>query len=145
MDTNKLETKLMALVVSCRTVESEEDIASQIMQCADDIIKNQPMPEPLLIGPVAGVNPPYTISITNDAPGPISGSMVAMDNVYLFKLADYTTILLGRYDDSKDCFYIQRGDGLKYEYDSNRVNWKQKLNFFMIDSGPNGAIPVGSY
>jgi hypothetical protein len=37
-----------------------------------------------------------------------------------------TTILLGRYHDGK--FYIQRGDGVKYEYEAYRVVWKQLLN-----------------
>ena len=40
MDVDKLETKLVALVVSCRTYESEEEIANLIMQCVDDIVKN---------------------------------------------------------------------------------------------------------
>lgn len=44
MNTDKLEAKLMALVVSCRTMESQEEIGNQIMQCADDIIKNCSIP-----------------------------------------------------------------------------------------------------
>lgn len=47
-------------------------------------------------------------------------------DIYLFKVRDYTTILLGRYDNG--VFYVQRGDGEKYEYDEDRVVWKQKLD-----------------
>jgi len=52
-----------------------------------------------------------------------------LDNVYLFKIQDYTTIMLGRYDKNKDCFYVQRGDGVRYEYEAYRVVWKRLLNF----------------
>lgn len=47
-------------------------------------------------------------------------------DIYLFKIKDYKTILLGRYHDGK--FYIQRGDGVKYEYEAYRVVWKRLLN-----------------
>lgn len=48
-----------------------------------------------------------------------------IDNIYLFKVQDYNTILLGRYHDG--VYYIQRGDGVKYEYESYRVVWAIKL------------------
>jgi len=61
-----------------------------------------------------------------------------LDNIYLFKVKDFTTILLGRYDEKNDCYYIQRGDGIKYEYQDYRITWKRKLNCscfsFDIDS-----------
>ena len=47
-------------------------------------------------------------------------------DIYLFKVRDYTTILLGRYDNG--IFYVQREDGFKYEYQEDKVFWKQKLN-----------------
>jgi hypothetical protein len=47
------------------------------------------------------------------------------EDIYLFKVQDYTTVLLGRYKDG--IFYIQRGDGVKYEYQGYRIIWKQKL------------------
>ena len=56
--------------------------------------------------------------------GAVSGSL--FHDIYLFKVQDYTTILLGRYHDGK--FYIQRGDGVKYEYEAYRVVWKRLLN-----------------
>lgn len=52
---------------------------------------------------------------------------VNLNSIYLFKVEDYTTILLGTFDEKEDCFYVQRGDGIKYKYDSYRVVWKQKL------------------
>lgn len=56
----------------------------------------------------------------------------SLDNIYLFKVSDYTTELLGRYDEEKKCFYVQRGDGVRYEYDEYRVIWKHKLNCKLI-------------
>jgi hypothetical protein len=47
-------------------------------------------------------------------------------DIYLFKVKDYSTLLLGRYNDG--VFYVQRGDGVIYEYESYRVVWKQLLN-----------------
>lgn len=47
-------------------------------------------------------------------------------DVYLFKVRDYSTILLGRYHDG--VFYVQRGDGVKYEYQEYRVVWKRLLH-----------------
>ncbi|OYQ46126.1 hypothetical protein CHU92_01610 [Flavobacterium cyanobacteriorum] len=55
--------------------------------------------------------------------GAVSGSL---NNIYLFKVRDFTTTLLGRFEDGK--YFIQRGDGTKYEYDEYRVVWKRKLN-----------------
>lgn len=51
-----------------------------------------------------------------------------LDNIYLFKVKDYTTEILGRYDKENDCYYVQRGDGTRYEYESYRIVWKHKLN-----------------
>ena len=48
-------------------------------------------------------------------------------SVYLFRVADYTTELIGQYDEVKDCYFVQRGDGVKYEYESYRIIFKRKL------------------
>lgn len=48
-----------------------------------------------------------------------------LDNIYMFKVVDYTTILLGRFENGK--YFVQRGDGTKYEYDEYRIVWKRKL------------------
>lgn len=48
------------------------------------------------------------------------------EDIYLFKVRDYTTILVGRYENGK--YYVQRGDGTKYEYDECRVVWSKKVN-----------------
>lgn len=50
----------------------------------------------------------------------------SLDNIYLFKVQDFTTILLGRFDNGK--YFVQRGDGTRYEYDEHRIVWKRKLN-----------------
>lgn len=50
-----------------------------------------------------------------------------LDNIYLFKVKDYTTTLLGRFENGK--YFVQRGDGTKYEYDEYRIVWKQKLKY----------------
>lgn len=47
------------------------------------------------------------------------------EDIYLFKVSDYETVLLGRYENGK--FYVQRGDGTKYEYDEYRVVWARKI------------------
>ena len=48
--------------------------------------------------------------------------------LFIFKVQDYTTELIGRYNEEKDCYYVQRGDGSKYEYESYRIEWKRELN-----------------
>ena len=50
----------------------------------------------------------------------------SLDNIYLFKVRDFTTILLGRFEDDK--YFVQRGDGTRWEYDEYRIVWKRKLN-----------------
>ena len=57
----------------------------------------------------------------------IYNQQIELDNIFLFKVKDYTTILLGRYDDKKGYFYVQRGDGEMYKYTEDRIVWKQKL------------------
>lgn len=50
-----------------------------------------------------------------------------LDLIYIFKVRDYSTILLGQYDADNDCYFVQRGDGEKYVYDAYRIIWKRKL------------------
>lgn len=52
--------------------------------------------------------------------------MFSLDDIYLFKVRDYTAILLGRKQDST--FIIQRGDGTIYKYTEDRIVWFRKLN-----------------
>lgn len=53
-------------------------------------------------------------------------------DIYIFKVKDYTTILVGQYDTEKNEFYVQRGDGAKYSYSNHyefgRIEWFEKLN-----------------
>ena len=47
--------------------------------------------------------------------------------IYKFKVKDYTTILIGQTYYNEDLkeriFYVQRGDGTKYEYEGYRIEW----------------------
>lgn len=63
-----------------------------------------------------------------------------IDNIYLFKVEDYTTILLGKLIDDK--YIIQRGDGKVYSYDKYRVTWAQKLEFKKIDTQEGIREPI---
>ena len=51
--------------------------------------------------------------------------------IYLFKVKDYTTILIGQYDESKNEYFVQRGDGTKYSYSNDkefsRIEWSKFL------------------
>lgn len=42
--------------------------------------------------------------------------------IVLFKVKDYTTQILGRYDKVENVYYVQRGDGTIYKYEAYRVN-----------------------
>lgn len=46
---------------------------------------------------------------------------------YQFKVKDYTTILVGQKDEATGKFYVQRGDGEKYEYWPDQIEWSKKL------------------
>ena len=48
--------------------------------------------------------------------------------IYIFKVSDYTTTLIGKFDKKEDCYYVQRGDGTKYYYEYWRVTWVQEIN-----------------
>ena len=61
--------------------------------------------------------------------------------IYAFKVRDYTTILIGQKEiqhifNCEDCsyavYYVQRGDGEKYEYHEDRIEWAQFLGAFDI-------------
>ncbi len=51
-----------------------------------------------------------------------------VNNIYIFKVKDYITILVGRFDNQNDCYYVQRGDGKRFDYQTYRVEWSKKLN-----------------
>ncbi len=62
--------------------------------------------------------------------------------IYLFKVKDYTTILVGQKEteELKICkneenrvmeyYYVQRGDGIKIRYDKDQIEWVQFLGDF---------------
>jgi len=49
------------------------------------------------------------------------------DEMYLFKVTDYTTHLVGRKNEEGNFFYIQRGDGFIHKYDFDRIVFSIKL------------------
>ena len=49
------------------------------------------------------------------------------DEIHIFKVRDYTTRLVGRKNEKGNFFYIQRGDGFMYKYDSDRVTFSEKI------------------
>ncbi len=52
--------------------------------------------------------------------------------IYLFKVKDYTTVLVGQYDKEQNEYFVQRGDGTKYTYSNDqefgRIEWSEKLD-----------------
>ena len=50
------------------------------------------------------------------------------DPMYTFKVRDYTTELVGRYNKDRDAFYVQRGDGECNVYERHRVVYSAPLN-----------------
>jgi hypothetical protein len=53
-----------------------------------------------------------------------------MVTIYLFKVKDYTTELVGKmyHNELKEkIFYVQRADGTKYEYPEHRIEWCRPL------------------
>jgi hypothetical protein len=51
------------------------------------------------------------------------------DEMVLFKVSDYTTHLVGRRyrGESGYVYYVERGDGTRWEYDAYRVQWHKLL------------------
>jgi hypothetical protein len=68
-------------------------------------------------------------------------------NIYLFKLKDYTTILIGQkeiekmpiYKNESDMiwYFIQRGDGQKHRYSENEIEWVRSLGEIDIENIKN--------
>jgi len=58
------------------------------------------------------------------------------DDVYFFKVKDYTTLLVGRQNRKKSFFYVQRGDGTIQRYDENRIIYRKKiLDYDIFEAG----------
>lgn len=77
---------------------------------------------------------PTNDQLSKVTPEIITEIYTGLGNIFLFKVADYTTILLGRFDEEKKCFYVQRGDGVRYDYDEDRIVYKLKLDCNLIES-----------
>lgn len=51
-------------------------------------------------------------------------------DIYIFKVRDYSTVLVGQIEINEykeRVFYIQRGDGDKHRYDDYRIEWYKKV------------------
>lgn len=48
--------------------------------------------------------------------------------IYLFKVKDFTTILVGQRNEEQNYFYVQRGDGKIYEYYDYRITWSRLIS-----------------
>lgn len=46
-----------------------------------------------------------------------------LEDVYVFKVGDYSTHMVGRFVRETNSFYVERGDGTKWEYEMGRVEW----------------------
>lgn len=51
------------------------------------------------------------------------------DEIYIFKVSDYSTELVGRKSVDEKFFYVQRGDGFTYQYDIDRVISSKKIEY----------------
>ena len=47
---------------------------------------------------------------------------------YLFKVKDYTTVLMGKMTDDGNKYYVERGDGTKYEYWADELEWSKPVS-----------------
>lgn len=58
--------------------------------------------------------------------------------VYLFKVRDYTTTLVGQYNEAKECYYIQRGDGnIIAEYTKDRITYSKLIHDDSVEKNEN--------
>lgn len=58
------------------------------------------------------------------------------DDIYIFKVRDYTTELVGRRNEKEGFFYIQRGDGNIFRYDDYRITFSEKIKSGRKDDPP---------
>jgi len=48
-------------------------------------------------------------------------------DIYIFKVKEYTTLLVGQYNEKTEEYYVQRGDGTKYSYHKDRIEYATKI------------------
>lgn len=56
--------------------------------------------------------------------------------IYLFKVEDYTTILIGQKNEKEECFFIQRGDGTIYNYGFDRIVFSKLIGVVDLNHLP---------
>jgi len=49
------------------------------------------------------------------------------DDIYIFKVRDYTTELVGRRNEKEGFYYVQRGDGFIFKYEDYRITFSKKI------------------
>lgn len=52
--------------------------------------------------------------------------------IWMFKVKDYTNVLIGQKDPGGN-YYVQRGDGTRYEYSSYNIIWSRYLGRFVAE------------
>ena len=52
----------------------------------------------------------------------------AAKTFYIFKVIDYTTTLVGQMSEDGNKYYVQRGDGTKYEYWADQLEWSEPIS-----------------
>lgn len=67
------------------------------------------------------------IALGNNKLTHVDKSCTGSDEMHVFKVRDYITELVGRYNKEGKFYYIQRGDGSMYKYDSDRITFSKKL------------------
>jgi len=66
--------------------------------------------------------------------------VITLVEVYLFKVKDYTTILVGQRNHNEKCFFVQRGDGTMYKYDYDRIVWSKLVSVNSISFEERTAV-----
>lgn len=66
--------------------------------------------------------------------------VITLVEVYLFKVKDYTTILVGQRNDVEKIFFVQRGDGTMYKYDYDRIVWSKLVSVNSISFEERTAV-----
>lgn len=65
---------------------------------------------------------------------------IILVEVFLFKVKDYTTILVGQRNEDEKYFFVQRGDGTMYKYNYDRIVWSKLISVNSISYEERTAI-----
>jgi hypothetical protein len=60
--------------------------------------------------------------------------------IYLFKVKDFTTVLVGQKNEKEECFFIQRGDGcIIHTYGFERIVWSKLVATVDVNDLPTSG------